>query len=229
MRPQPEFTPADDELERLQLAEALDVEPGSPLESADFRLHQMRLGAVLEFTPDDLAYNRGARLSPDQAERLYLMLRTRYWTIIGILSVCAFFAGLIGALSSGSILGFIPMLICMGLALGTAGLLNYARTSILDQPVESTTVRVGRIALTFKRMGSDKASFKLDDKHKLEADKQLYKVMRANQDYIAYFTQLIPFVPNYRIVSMEPIGDLEPDQVRHEAKSKRELFPKRKR
>ncbi|HEX3050557.1 MAG TPA: hypothetical protein VHP83_07885 [Aggregatilineaceae bacterium] len=229
MRPQLEFTPPDDELERLQLAEALDVEPGSPLESADFRMHQMRLGGILEFTPDDLAYNRGARLSPAQAERLYLMLRTRYWIIIGVLSASAFFAGLLGALSGGSLFGLIPMLICMALALGTAGLLNYARTSILDQPVESTTVRVGRIALTFKRMGSDKATFKLDDKHKLEADKQLYKVMRANQDYIAYYTQLVPFVPNYRIVSMEPIGDLEPDVARLESKPKRGMFSKRKR
>ncbi len=170
-----------------------------PLAFAD--QHMARLGLTLDFGPGDLAFNRGAQLSPAQIARLENDLRLFYLPMSAALGVFALLIGLAGALGSA-----VPMvmlaLVLMGCAAIPAWLMRRETERLPDRVVVYTTLRLGGLALTARRWGlSD--SLPVDGGKPIFAPKHLYKVLRANQTYLAYYVPMRTW-RGYRLLSLEP-------------------------
>lgn len=189
----------------------------NPLAFADE--HMARLGLTLDFGPGDLAFNRSGDLSPAQVARLENDLRLFYWPMIIVLALFSLMVGLVGALN-GSLAVMLPALLLIGLAAIPAALLNRERQRLPGRTIQYTTLRMGGLSLTARRWGlNDDSALPVDGGKPVFAPKHLYKVLRANQTYLAYFAPVRTW-RGYRLLSLEPREDALEKPKRH-AKSKR--------
>jgi hypothetical protein len=183
--------------------------------------HMARLGLTLDFGPGDLASNRDGELSLGQIARLEQDLRFFYWPMIAALVVVAFLIGVSGTLA-GNISSLIPALIVMGLAAIPAALLNRQRASLPYCRVRRTMLRLGGFSLTIRRWG-------IKDEHRLPVDggkpvfgpKHIYKVLKANQTYLAYYAPVRSW-RGYRLLSLEPLDSGSPT-AKPKRKAKRSI------
>jgi hypothetical protein len=181
--------------------------------------HMARLGLTLDFGPGDLACNRDGELSPAQIARLETDLRLFYWPMIAVLSLIAFLIGVMGAIN-GQLSAFFPALLLMGLAAIPALLLNRERQRLPTRLVLHTTLRLGGLSLTVRRWGlNDEGTLPVDGGKPVFGPKHVYKVLRANQTYLAHYAPVRTW-RGYRLLSLEPMGSA-PGKPKRKAKGKR--------
>jgi hypothetical protein len=205
---QPDFDPGD--LTYDQAEEILPDQddwpedeplPDNPLAFSDE--HMARLGLTLDFGPGDLASNRDGDLSPAQIVRLERDLRLFYWPMIVALVLFAFITGVMGAIYELGML--IPALVLMALAAIPAVLLNRERAHLPDRTVTYTTLRLGGFSLTIRRWGfKDDQRLPVDGSKPVFGPKSIYKVLQANQTYLAYYAPVRTW-RGYRLLSLEPM------------------------
>jgi hypothetical protein len=225
----PDWQPVYDLLDQPDEAEAeweLD-----PVQDREFQRHMLKLAVTLEFGPDDLEANRNGYLSPSQIARFQTKMRRIYWIGLIALSALVFVLGLIGinALPGGWFILALSVAVMLA-ALGLASTLPGELRSLPDRPVQVTPIRIGRLSLWFRRWGSDegKALFKAEGDTPVSAPSNLYKVLRANQDYRAYYMRLHRHWGGHRIISMEPVGKWSADAPEPKTKHKRSKFKRRR-
>jgi hypothetical protein len=171
--------------------------------------HMARLGLTLDFGPGDLASNRDGELSPGQIARLEQDLRLFYWPMIAALVVFAFLIGVSGTLA-GDLSALIPALVVMGLAVIPAALLNQQRASLPQRRVRRTMLRLGGFSLTMRRWGiKDEQRLPVDGGKPVFGPKHIYKVLQANQTYLAYYAPVRSW-RGYRLLSLEPLDSGSP-------------------
>ncbi len=168
--------------------------------------HMARLGLTLDFGPGDLASNRDGELSPGQIARLEQDLRLFYWPMIAALAVFAFLIGASGTLA-GNLGSLLPALIVMGLGVIPAALLNQQRASLPQRRVRRTILRLGGFSLTMRRFGfREDERLPVDGGKPVFGPKHIYKVLQANQTYLAYYAPVRSW-RGYRLLSLEPLDD----------------------
>jgi hypothetical protein len=166
--------------------------------------HMARLGLTLDFGPGDLASNRDGELSPSQIVRLEQDLRLFYWPMIIALAVFAFLIGVTGIVA-GDISNLIPALVVLGLAAIPAVLLNQERARLPRRQVRRTTLRMGGFSLTMRRWGiKEEKRLPVDGGKPVFGPKHIYKVLQANQTYLAYYAPVRSW-RGYRLLSLEPL------------------------
>ena len=216
---QPEADEAEEELD--------------PVQDREYQRHMLKLAVTLEFGPDDLDANRSGHLSLAQIARFEGRMRRDYWIFLIVLSALAFVLGVIGinALPGGLFMLALSVAV-MVFALGTASTLPGELRSLRDRPVQASSFRMGRLSLLLRRWGFNdektipmvKQDFQMDTNRTIVASSNLYKVLRPNQDYRAYYTRLHRHFGRYRLVSMEPVGKWSADAPEEKAKRKRGKF-----
>lgn len=172
----------------------------------EFERHMLKLGVTLEFGPEDLEANRDGDLSPGQIEQLQAKMRRDNWIALGILSLVAFILGIIG-INAGPFL-LVGAVAIMLFTLWAASMISSELDSLPDREVKPTFIKFGRLSLMFRRWGSsdETAKFKVErDKH-ITAPGYLYKVLRPNQEYCAYYVRVYRQLHLYRLLSIEPVG-----------------------
>ncbi|NDJ77844.1 MAG: hypothetical protein GYB65_16460 [Chloroflexi bacterium] len=196
-----------------------DYEPDLPLHPQprfDDDRHRSALAEIVQFDVLDLAANREGRLTPLQAEQLWHAVRIQLWTLIGVLSGGAGLMGLLGVLFlPGSAVLFLPMLVLMGLALFGAWTLRTEREALPMTPVHTALLRHNRLSLALHRWNDARRQtlFRVEGDQVVTVDRALYRVLRPNQDYAAYYVRLRHFVPRCRLVSIEPISAPDNDSL----------------
>ncbi len=220
---EPEYAPdlEDDDLhyraDTWTDGEVSSPEPDDPLAFADPDL--IKLGLTLDFGPGDLAANQEGVLSPAQIAQLEMDLRWFYWSMIPPLVILALVISLLG-ITSGTLTLLLPALLVLSLTLIPALLYRREVIRLPQRTVKHTLLRMGGFALTMRRWG-----LSADDKWPVEGDKyvfgpkHLYKVLRANQTYLAYYTPVQTWKP-YRLLSLEPLDDAG-EKPKRKAKPKR--------
>jgi len=187
-----------------------DYQDAESLDSADVFAftdpHLLKLGMILDFTPEDLEANRMGELTPRQIGRLSRDLRLSYWLIIGGLSVVAFVLGTVAVLGELFPL-LIPTLVLMGFALASAFVLNREINRLPETRVIYAPIHIGWVSLTLRRLfrshESGRIQFNAPNNKHIYTEGNIYRVLRPNQTYHAYYVP-IGVSGNYRILSMEP-------------------------
>lgn len=185
-------------------ADVSSPEPDDPLQFSDD--HMIRLGLTLDFGPGDLACNQDGVLSPAQIAQVENDLRWFYWSMVAALAVFATLFCMIGFFT-GVLLLLLPALIVMGLSLIPISLYKRELLRLPLRQVQHTTMRIGGFALTLRRWGlSDDKQVPVDGGKRVFGPAHLYKVLRANQTYIAYYAPVRSW-KGYRLLSLEPMDE----------------------
>ena len=201
-----------------------DVRPDDP--------HLVRLGALLNFAPNDLEANRRGMVTDAQVDLLWQDMRSGFWVAITLFSVLAFLMGFIGAFAIGTLPGLLPSISFMVLALISAVIMRTEQDRLPHARVVSTDIKLGRFAATLRQWGitgkyHGKAVFNLPKGKKLSADDSLNKLLQANREYRAYYAPLRFAWGGYRMLSIEPLGQAPADPITWYEKSKRDKKKKR--
>jgi hypothetical protein len=205
---------ADDGAENIPISD--DLPRNDPLACADEE--QRKLALVLDFGPDDLMFNDEGRLSPAQIDQLNQDLIHLYGPMIGACILIALVFSLIG-LSNGAPL-LVPGLLVLALAVLPMGLLKHERDRLAQSRVQRTTLRLGTLSLTARRLGlmHDTPLPVPGNKPIFDPGRKLYKVLRANQTYILYYTPVRTW-RGYRLLSLVPTDDAsEPEKPKRKPK-----------
>lgn len=202
--------------------------PGVPLDDP----HLARLGNLVGFSPNDLDANRHGMLTTHQIDLLREDIRPGFWVLVVVFGALALFMGLIGAFAIGTLPGLLPSIGFMGVSLFCAALMRHQLDELPRSQVVSTDIKLGRFAATLRQWGitgkSDgKAVFNLPKGKKLFADNSLNKLLQANREYRAYYVAHRFSWNNYRMLSIEPLGDAPADPITWYEKAKRDKKKKR--
>jgi hypothetical protein len=194
----------------------------------DFEEHLRELGEALHFTREDLEANRAGQLTPAQIEHLTSVLRKAYWPGLIVCSILALMMGMLAILSvfeqhesaEAGITCLVGSLAFMVMAMLLAYDMRKNRLHLLEHPVKAVVIR--EEWLPHNKTRYEKYVWEIT----LCADGSLYNVMRAEQDYRAYYVEDVGVDQSYRryreILSLEPSGDLLPEESKHtQLKAKR--------
>jgi hypothetical protein len=181
------------------------TEPDDPLAFADPDL--VKLGLTLDFGPGDLACNQEGVLSPAQITRLENDLRLFYWPMSAAAAVFALIIVLTG-IASGSLASLFPALLVLSLGVIPVLLYRWEQMRLPQRFVRRTIVRIGGLSLTLRRWGlSDDDTVKVEGGKAVFGPKYLYKVLRGNRNYIAYYAPVRTW-KGYRLLSLEPSDEV---------------------